>query len=296
MKRSLIIPILTLFLSSCGDKTTEADAYGNFEAEEVVVSAETAGRILAFEAEEGSGVSAGDLLAIIDTTLLSLQKAELEAGIRAIRTKMITVDAQNAILSQQAENLAVNVKRTENLLKDDAATRKQLDDLTGQMAVIDKQIAANNSQKTSVAAELGVHSSRMATLMEQMSRCIVKSPVEGILIEKYSDAGEITAPGKPLAKIADLREMKLTAYVSGAQLGRVKTGDRCTVRIDQGEKGYKTYQGTINYISEKAEFTPKIIQTKEERVSLVYAVKIRVVNDGSIKSGMPGEVIFNEGN
>ena len=179
------------------------------------------------------------------------------------------------------------------MLKDDAATQKQLDDLTGQVAVLQKQITANNTQKISIAAELFVYESKKASLNEQIKRSSVKSPLNGTIIEKYSEAGEITAAGKPLVKIAALSVIKLKIYVSGAQLGSIKTGQQCTVRIDKGEKGFSSFTGTISYISEKAEFTPKIIQTKEERVMLVYAVNIDVVNDGTLKSGMPGEAIFS---
>ena len=160
------------------------------------------------------------------------------------------------------------------------------------MAVLQKQIVANNTQKASVASELSVYESKKATLNEQIIRSCVKTPLKGSIIEKYSEAGEVTAPWKPLVKIADMSIIKLKVYVSGAQLGKIKTGQQCTVRIDNGIKGYSTLKGIISYISEKAEFTPKIIQTKEERVTLVYAVNIDVINDGTLKSGMPGEAIF----
>jgi HlyD family secretion protein len=211
---------------------------------------------------------------------------------KSVRTRLSSINAQNDILSQQIGNLNINITRIGKMLKDSAATQKQLDDLTGQAAVLEKQIAANNTQKASVAAELSVYESKKATLNEQISRSIVKSPLNGTVIEKYSEAGEITAFGKPLAKIADLSAMKLKVYVSGAQLGSIKIGQQCTVRIDDGKKGYITFPGLISYISDKSEFTPKIIQTKEERVTLVYAVTIDVKNDGTIKSGMPGEAKF----
>ena len=223
---------------------------------------------------------------------MNLQKAEIDAGMKSVSTRIASINAQNDILNQQITNLNVNITRIENMLKDDAATKKQYDDLTGQVAVLQKQIAANNTQKVSVAAELAVFRSKKATLNEQIERCSVKSPLNGTIIEKYSEAGEITAAGKPLVKIADLSVMKLKVYVSGAQLGSIKTGQSCTVRIDDGEKGYSSFSGTVSYISGKAEFTPKIIQTKEERVTLVYAVLIDVKNDGTMKSGMPGEAIF----
>lgn len=282
----------TMILGSCKEKSGEADAYGSFEATEITVSSETNGRILSFPLTEGSMISKGDVIAIIDTTLFHLQKSEIDAGMKGTRTKLTSIEAQNEILRQQIQNLNINIDRTSKMLRDNAATTKQLDDLTGQVSVIEKQIAANNSQKASVSAELNVYETKKATLEEQISRSVVKSPLTGTLLSKFAEEGEITAAGKPLAKIADLTRMKLKVYVSGAGLGKIKTGQECTARTDNGEKGYSTFKGVVSYISGKAEFTPKIIQTKEERVTLVYAVTIEVSNDGTIKSGMPGEAIF----
>lgn len=292
METRLLIIITAALLAGCSGKTDEADAYGTFEATEVIVSAETSGRILKFEVTEGSDIEKGAEIALIDTTMFHLQKAEIDAGMKSVRTRVSSISAQNEILNQQITNLNVNIARIENMLKNDAATQKQYDDLTGQVAVLQKQIAANNTQKASVAAELSVFESKKATLNEQADRSCVRSPLEGTIIEKYSEAGEMTAAGRPLVKIADLSLIKLKVYVSGAQLGSLKVGGDCTVRVDEGEKGYKTFPGKISYISGKAEFTPKIIQTKEERVTLVYAVTIEVMNDGTMKSGMPGEAIF----
>jgi HlyD family secretion protein len=292
MKTTPLLIIAALLLAGCSNNADKADAYGNFEAAEVIVSSETNGRILKFDVTEGAEAEKGSEIALIDTTLYHLQKAEIDAGMKSVRTRISSISAQNDILNQQIENLKVNIGRIEKMLKDDAATQKQYDDLTGQVAVLHKQIAANNTQKASVASELSVNESKKATLNEQVVRSCVISPIKGTIIEKYSEAGELTAAGKPLVKIADLSTIKLKVYVSGAQLGSVKIGQQCTVRIDNGVKGYSTYTGTISYISGKAEFTPKIIQTKEERVTLVYAVTIDVRNDGTLKSGMPGEAIF----
>jgi HlyD family secretion protein len=292
MKIRTLFSIVVIILVGCKSKTDQADAYGNFEATEVVVSAETGGRILKFEVTEGTEIEKGAEIALIDTTLFRLQKAEIDAGMKSVRTRISSINAQNDILNQQIANLNVNISRIGNMLKDDAATTKQYDDLTGQVAVLEKQIAANNTQRSSIAAEISVYESKKATLNEQAARGSVKSPLKGTIIEKYSEEGEITAAGKPLVKIADLSLIKLKVFVSGAQLGSIKIGQDCSVRIDDGRKGYKIFTGTISYISEKAEFTPKIIQTKEERVTLVYAVTIDVRNDGSMKSGMPGEAIF----
>jgi len=292
MKTTSLLIIVAALFSGCSNKTSSADAFGNFEATEVIVSAETNGRILQFDPSEGTTVMKGSLIALIDTTVFHLQKEEIEAGMKSAMVRLSSVNAQDDILNQQIENLNINVARIEKMLSDGAATQKQYDDLTGQVAVLRKQILSNNTQRSSVSAELAVFQSRKATVNEQINRCMIKSPLTGTVIEKYSEAGEITAAGKPLVKIADLAIMKLKVYVSGAQLGNIKTGQACTIRIDNGEKGFSSFPGTISYISEKAEFTPKIIQTKEERVILVYAVNIDVKNDGSLKSGMPGEALF----
>jgi HlyD family secretion protein len=292
MKIRTLITFGVIILVGCRNNSDQADAYGTFEATEVIVSAETSGRILKYDATEGNEVEKGTEITLIDTTLFNLQKDEIDAGMKSVRTRISSINAQNDIIVQQIENLNVNITRIRNMLKDDAATQKQFDDLTGQVTVLEKQIAANNTQKASVAAELSVFESKKATLNEQIHRCSVKSPLRGTIIEKYAEAGEMAVAGKPLAKIADLSVIKLKVYVSGAQLSDIRTGQEVTVRIDKGKKDYSTFTGKISYISGKAEFTPKIIQTKEERVTFVYAVTIDVINDGSMKSGMPGEAIF----
>jgi len=296
MKTRTLIIVAAVLLTGCKSKTEQADAFGNFEANEIIVSSETSGRIISFPAAEGTVITKGSALAMIDTAILHLQKAEIDAGMRSIRTRVSSINAQNEIINQQIANLRINIDRIQKMLKDDAATAKQLDDLTGQEAVLQKQIEANNTQKTSVAAELSVYLAKKATLNEQITRSNVLSPLSGTIIEKYAEAGELTATGKPLVKIADLAVMKLKVYVSGSMISSIKTGAQCRVRTDDGKKGYLDYTGKISYVSEKAEFTPKIIQTKEERVTLVYAVTIDVENDGRLKSGMPGEAIFGKNN
>src|SRR4030042_1136577 len=239
--RSLII-IAAVMLAGCNNKADEADAYGNFEATEVIVSAETSGRILKFDVIEGSEIDKGSEIALVDTTLFHLQKAEINAGMMSVRTRINSINAQNDILNQQIANLRVNIVRIENMLKDDAATKKQYDDLAGQVAVLEKQIAANNTQKTSVASELSVYESKKQTLNEQVVRSSVKSPLKGTIIEKYSEAGEVTAAGKPLVKITDLSVIRLKVYVRGAQLGSIKIGQECSVRVDDGKKGYSSFK------------------------------------------------------
>jgi len=225
--------------------------------------------------------------------MLVLQRAELAAVTAQAQARLAGIAAQDAVIRQQMDNLEINIGRTRRMLADGAATQKQLDDLTGQAEVLRKQAEANNTQQRAVKAEMLSVDAKRAILDEQIARSTIRAPYDATVIEKYAEAYEVTAAGKPLVKMADMKTMKLRVWVSGAQLAGVKTGASCTVRIDDGVKGFKTYTGTITHVAEKAEFTPKIIQTKEERVTLVYAVTIELSNDGSIKSGMPGEALFN---
>ncbi|MFO7575139.1 MAG: HlyD family efflux transporter periplasmic adaptor subunit [Bacteroidales bacterium] len=296
MKNPIIIllPLLCILSTSCREKDTGADAWGNFEATETMVSSESGGRIIFLNAPEGSVIEKGAIVAIIDTTMLSLQKDELKAGIGTVAAKVNALMSQNSVIRQQIANLDINIERTRSMMDDQAATQKQLDDLTGQKSVLEKQAQATDSQAAATETEKRVMEARLTLLAEQISRCSVRSPVTGTILTRYIEEGEITAPGKPLAKIADLTIIQLKAWVSGSQLGLAQPGAACTVRIDEGDKGFRYYEGTIVTVSSRAEFTPKVIQTKEERVNLVYAVTIEVKNDGYIRTGMPGEVIFSK--
>lgn len=291
--KKLIIPLILLLAAGCGRSKADADAWGTFEAEEVIISAESSGRIIRMDVTEGMVVPGGAVIAVTDTTMALLQRAELDAVTAQTQARLAGIAAQEAVIRQQIDNLEINIDRTRRMLADGAATRKQLDDLNGQMALLHRQTEANNSQRQQVAAEEQGIAAKRAILNEQMARSTIVAPFEGTIIVKYASAHELTAPGKPLVKMADLRTMKLKVWVSGAQLAEVKIGAPCTVRIDAGTTEYREYTGTVARVSEKAEFTPKIIQTKEERVTLVYAVTIEVINDGSIKAGMPGEALFN---
>lgn len=292
--KKLVIPVIMLLAAAgCGRGESDADAWGTFEAEEIIISAESSGRIISMDVTEGMMVAGGAVIAVTDTTMLVLQREELDAVTAQAQARLAGIAAQDAVIRQQMDNLAVNIERTRRMLADGAATQKQLDDLTGQMEVLLRQAEANGTQRRSVAAEQQGINAKRALLNEQIARSTIRAPYDATVTEKYALAHELTAAGKPLVKLADMKTMKLKVWVSGAQLAEVKTGASCTVRIDQGEKDFKNYTGTLTHISEKAEFTPKIIQTKEERVTLVYAVTIDVPNDGSIKAGMPGEAIFN---
>jgi HlyD family secretion protein len=289
----LLLTAVALAFTSCNTTGEEPDARGNFEVTELTISSESAGRILFINAPEGRNIRAGDLVAVTDTMMIYLQRLELTAAEGTIRSKAAALISQNAVLRQQIDNLNTNIARTEKMVGDNAATQKQLDDLTGQRAVVGKQIEANNSQAAAILSELAVTGAKQRLLSEQIARCRVTAPESGTVLVRYSETGEMTAPGKPLVKMADLKTMRLIVYVSGAQLGQALVGSECSVRVDDGTKGYKTYTGIVSNVAEKAEFTPKIIQTKEERVTLVYAVTIEVENDGFIKSGMPGEAFFS---
>lgn len=292
--KKYLIPLISLFIiAGCGTNKNEADAWGNFESEEVIISAETAGRIIRMDVEEGMTADIGTIIAVTDTVILRLQRSELSAAMAAAESRLSTINSQNRIVRQQMDNLTINIDRTKRMLAENAATQKQLDDLTGQMEVLKRQEEANNTQKGTVMAEIASVEAKRAILDEQIKRSIIRVPFRCTVIEKYASCHELTSPGKSLVKISDMSIMKLKVWISGAQLADVKTGDTCTARIDDGKKGFMNFTGTVSHISEKAEFTPKIIQTKEERVTLVYAVTIDVPNDGSIKSGMPGEAIFN---
>ncbi|MDZ7635638.1 MAG: HlyD family efflux transporter periplasmic adaptor subunit [Bacteroidales bacterium] len=291
--KKLLIPFVFLLAAGCGRGESDADAFGTFEADEVIISSETSGRIVLMDVTEGMVVAGGAVIAVTDTVMAVLQRAELDAVTAQAQARLAGIAAQDAVIRQQMENLNVNIDRTRRMLADGAATQKQLDDLTGQMEVLRRQSDANNTQRRTVAADMQGVDARRAILNEQIARSTIRAPFDATVIEKYASAHEITAAGKPLVKIADMKTMELKVWVSGAQLAEVKLGAGCTVRIDDGEKGFKNVTGNIRHVSEKAEFTPKIIQTKEERVTLVYAVTIEVDNDGSIKAGMPGEAIFN---
>ena len=290
--KKLLIPLVLLLAAGCGRGESDADAWGTFEADEVIISAETSGRIISMDVTEGMVVSGGAVIAVTDTTMQVLQRGELDAVTAQAQARLAGIAAQDAVIRQQMDNLSVNIERTRRMLADGAATEKQLDDLSGQMEVLRRQAEANNTQRRSVAAEQQGIAAKKALLSEQIARSIVRAPFEATVIEKYATVHELAVTGKPLVKLADMKTMKLKVWVSGAQLPEVRQGATCTVRTDQGEKDYSEHTGTVAHISEKAEFTPKIIQTKEERVTLVYAVTIVVTNDGSIKAGMPGEAIF----
>lgn len=292
MKNILIIITVLLFLSGCSNNKQKSDAYGNFEATETIVSSESSGKLNEFNVEEGMLIEAGETVGYIDTNQLYLKKNQLAQQKNTTRTKFKNVSAQVSVLQEQKRVALREKERIERLLKDEAATGKQLDDINGSIDVINRQINSIEMQNTTTNEELKGLDVQIAQVVDQLQKSSITNPVKGTIILKLAEQGEIVSFGKPLYKIADISTMELRAYVSGAQLTEIKLGQKVKVLIDDGAKGYKTLEGGISWISSKAEFTPKIVQTKEERVNLVYAFKVRVVNDGSIKIGMPGEVVF----
>ena len=298
-------------LTACNRNERKFDASGVFETDEVIVSSELPGKILAFSIEEGQTISKDSIVGIIDAENITLQKEQVEASIKALREKTNDVQPQVKLLEQELAvkqsqlNTQLREKtRIENLIKMDAATGKQLDDQNAAIDVTRKQIAVtqqqilvqkNNitTQNRSVLSEGKPLQKRVAQLDDQLKKANIVNPATGTVITKYAEAGEITASGKALYKIADLSEMTLRAYVNGAQLSKVKLGQTVKVWVDDGADKYRELTGTISWISDKAEFTPKTIQTKDERANLVYAVKIKVKNDGYLKIGMYGEVNLN---
>ncbi|MBP6511386.1 MAG: HlyD family efflux transporter periplasmic adaptor subunit [Bacteroidia bacterium] len=309
-KNILSLLIIALFFTSCKNGNGDFDATGTFEADEIIVSSETAGRILQFDAAEGSLLKKGELTVSIDTTSLALQSEQVAASIQALGEKTTSLAPYIHTLEQQVEvqktlkkTAERELKRVTNLVKDDAATQKQLDDAQSQFEIASSQLALAerqleqqkntiNTQNRSILSEQSPLEKRKAQVDDQLNRSQVLGPIDGTLLLKYAEAGEVTAPGKALFKIAQLNSMNLRAYISGDQLSTVKLGQKVKVFIDKGKDEYKELTGTLTWISDKAEFTPKTIQTKEERAHLVYAVKIKVANDGAIKLGMYGEVKF----
>ena len=298
IKIAAIIGLMAVsyIFSSCSKKNNLSDAYGNFEAVQVTVSAESAGRIHFLDVEEGSQPDSGAIVALVDTADLYLKKLQLQSQKKAIAVRKTSIESQIAVQQQQKQNLLVEKNRVSRLIADKAATPKQLDDINGSIDLIDKQVENINTQNAGIAEEMEIVDRQIAQVNESIRKCYIRNPVKGTVLNKFAEAGEVTAPGRALYKIADLSIMELKVYISGTQLPAVKQGQQVEVLIDNDRKTNRKLSGVVSWISPKAEFTPKIIQTKEERVNLVYGVKIRVPNDGSLKIAMPAEVNFTRVN
>jgi HlyD family secretion protein len=289
--KTLTLFISTTFLfSACSSNNNKSDAFGNFETVEVLVSSEVQGRLIQFSVEEGKTFKSGEVVGLIDTIQLVLKRDQLIAQRNASATKNANIQSQIEVQEEQKRTLLVDKERIERLLKDNAVPTKQKDDIDGKIKVVDSQIASIKTQFTAVNSEVEAMDKQIAQTKDQLSRCKIVNPINGTVLEKYIEPSEIASPGKTLYKIADMDNMILKVYISGSQLSSVKIGQKVNVRIDENNEENKKLEGTVTWISPQAEFTPKIIQTKEERVNLVYAVKVTVKNDGRLKIGMPGEI------
>ena len=295
-KWTLLIVIYSLFVGCSGSKN-DFEASGTFEAEETIISAEATGVIRQFDVEEGQELTAGQIIGYIDSTQLYLKKRQLESQIRALQGRKPNIAVQLSALQAQLQTAQTERTRLEKLVAGEAATRKQLDDVNAQIEVLKKQI---NAQQSSLKISSDGISDDVATLQvqieqleDQLAKHRLTAPQNGTVLAKIAKVNELTTVGKPLYKIADLQNITFRAFVTSAQLTQLKIGQNVRVFADFGEKKRREYKGTISWISDKSEFTPKTIQTQDERANLVYAVKITVKNDGYLKIGMYGEVNFN---
>ncbi len=292
MKRIVYI-VAAMLAVSCGTEA-EFDAQGTFEATEVIISSEAAGRILSFDIKEGMAINAGEPLAVIDSVQLHLQRSQLEAQLSALLNSRPDVQTQVASLREQIATLKVEQRRIENMLRDGAATEKQKDDVDAQIRILESQLSATlstlNTNTSAINSNAEAIRVQISALDDRIAKCRATSPISGTVLVKYAQEGELATVGKPLVKIADLGNIYLRAYFTSDQLASIKLGDEVTVTADFGGEERYDYVGRIAWISAESEFTPKTIQTKDSRANLVYAVKIAVENDGRLKIGLAGEV------
>jgi len=284
--------VLVLLFQGCGKTESRSDAYGNFESDEIIIAPEVQGRIVSFDRNEGDLLSADALIAELDSSALVLKKEQLQAGLVSVTARLNALQAQTDVLKVQMNNAEREFARIGRLLQDGAVSRKQFDDMEGQIQQLKAQIRAQEVQKETILAERLNLQVQIRQLDDQLNRTKIRAPGKVTMLAKYKEKGEIAVPGQALCKVADLDELYLRAYISGRQLPSVKLGATVTVLYDSNDS-LLTLPGTVTWISSQAEFTPKTIQTREERVDLVYAVRVRVKNDGSLKIGMPGEFKLN---
>lgn len=291
-KTFFILVFISYVMSACNDNAREADAYGNFEATEITISAEGNGRIEFLNLTEGMEFKEAADVGMIDTILLSLQKRELVARRRAVAAGLQAILSRIAVFQQQLVNMEKDRYRIEEMFKDGASTVKQVDDINGEINVVRREIDVVNTERAQVTANLESIDAKIESIKDKIQRYIINVPQAGVILEKYVEPFEMVSLGKPIFKMADLSEMILRVYISGDQLSYLKVGQEVEVQVDGGVRKNIVMSGKISWISSQAEFTPKIIQTKKERVKLVYAVKVLVRNDGRVKIGMPGEIRF----
>jgi HlyD family secretion protein len=297
IKIAIYIIVVVTSVYSCQTSDKKADAYGNFEATTIVISPESTGRLLYFSVAEGQILEKDIMIGLIDTVPLFLKKQQIAAGMKSLKSQLQDPEPQIDLIRKQISVLEKEKSRIEALLSDNAAPTKQLDDLQGQISLLHKQVETLGRQaKIANNAILGQTyplESQINQIDDQIQRSYIKNPVYGTVILKLAQAGEIVSPTRPLYTIANMDTLELRAYISGAQLPHIRLGQEITVQIDQDKNTNSSLNGTVSWISQRAEFTPRTIQTKEERVNQVYAFKVRVPNnDSRLKIGMPGEVHF----
>lgn len=292
----LMTACLSLTLTACSNSGKDYDATGTFEATEITVSAEQSGTLLTFSINEGDALEAGTEVGLIDTTQLWLKMLQIEAGKETVRSQKPDKEAQIAATRQQLAKAQQEEQRYRELVADGAAPAKMLDDAASQVEVLRRQLNAQISSLdntlSSLNSQLTTADVQLSQMRDQLAKCHIKAPLSGVVLEKYAERGEFTAPGKPLFKMADTRQMFIRAYVTSSQLQNIRVGQQATVFADYGDGQKKGYDGTVTWISDRSEFTPKTILTDDERADLVYAVKVAIPNDGYVKIGMYGEVKF----
>ncbi|MFH0735542.1 MAG: HlyD family efflux transporter periplasmic adaptor subunit [bacterium] len=296
LTKIFIITIPFFILNGCNTDTSKNDANGNFESTEIMVSAEASGKIIGLKLEEGQNLNSNQIVGKIDTTELYLQKKQIEATISALDKKLPDPTANIEILKSELENAQKEKLRSENLFKANSITQQQYDNVLTQVDVLERKIKAENYNAAisskSILSEKEPLLRQIDQINEKISKCNIINPIQGCVIGKYHEQGEMIVAGNPIYKIADLRTLNLRAYVTENQIHQIKIGQNVKIFVDKSDGNYKEYRGILTWISDQSEFTPKMIQTKEERVNFVYAIKIKVENDGGIKIGMPAEVKF----
>lgn len=288
MKKIFTLLLLTS-LASCNKNNEKADGYGNFEATEVTISAEANGKINYLNLEEGDVLEPNTIVGLVDTTQLYFNKQQLIASKVSINSKSKNVLSQINVLKEQLKTTLIEQKRIQNMFAENAATKRQVDEIIGKVNVLNEQIKSVKTQDAPILNDIKSIDVQIEKINDQIIKSKIENPIKGTVLAKYTETNEVTSFGKPLYKIADISGMNLRVYISETQLAQIKVGQNVTVKIDAKDE-MKSYPGTISWIASSAEFTPKIIQTKEERANLVYAIKIKVKNDGSLKIGMPAEM------
>ena len=292
---NITIAILAIALASCGNGKGEPDAYGNFESEEVLVSAQQTGEIMSFQIDEGELIDEGAVVGLIDTVDLHLMRLEVLANIAAVKSQYSSITAQMDVLVSKKAILQRDLDRFMKMKESMAATDKQIDDLEGQLKVVNKEMATIQTQNPHVTAQLNAATAKLKQIDERCQKSIIRNPIKGRVITKIAREHELAGPGSPLYTVADLSTLDFRAYLTGSQLSSIELGQEAILAVDAEGGKLLHYKGRISWVSDEAEFTPKIIQTREERVDMVYAVKVKVENDGKLKMGMPGELYFNQG-